>query len=160
MTRESKSLNNTRRDSLRWILAGSALGTTAAALPAKWARPVVDTVVLPAHAQTSACTIAGVYCYVESNNDTVEITIGADGSVNVVFANEHGTWDSTQTNDSVPVTGGHFSVTVTKQGDRSDYRIIRGDVVCNSDTIENGEFENQKGVIRAIYPAKSNCPID
>ncbi|HSH41380.1 MAG TPA: hypothetical protein VK973_04570, partial [Arenicellales bacterium] len=48
-----KSAVQTRRTTLRRLLAGSTLAGAAAALPSRWTRPVVQSVLLPAHAQLS-----------------------------------------------------------------------------------------------------------
>lgn len=42
-----------RREMLRKILAGSGIVIGAGSLSGKWSRPVIDSVILPAHAQTS-----------------------------------------------------------------------------------------------------------
>ncbi len=54
-----ENIENGRRRAVRNILAGS--GLTAAATSGQWAKPVLDAVVLPAHAQTSTLdlTLAG-----------------------------------------------------------------------------------------------------
>jgi len=51
----SETLSKGRRGALKLILAGGAAGTVAA-LPKAWTRPVVEAVVLPAHAQLSTLT--------------------------------------------------------------------------------------------------------
>ena len=47
----------TRRRALTHVVGGSIVSV--AALPDSWVRPIIDTVVLPAHAQTSPGTPAG-----------------------------------------------------------------------------------------------------
>lgn len=150
--------NSSRRKLLKSIAAGTGAVVAGKSLPEKWTRPVVDSVMLPAHAETSSpvCVIAGLYCYAWGNNAT-EITVNADGTIDIVFTNNNGTWDNADTSDSVPVTGGSFIIRVTRTDLRSNFRIISGDVVCNSDTIDNATFENQAGVVTDIFPAKSNC---
>jgi hypothetical protein len=54
----SETLSKSRRGALKIILAGGAAGTVAA-LPKTWTRPVVEAVILPAHAQLS--TLAASY---------------------------------------------------------------------------------------------------
>lgn len=49
----SRASNSDRRTALRRLLTGGALAGAAAALPATWTRPVVQSVLLPAHAQLS-----------------------------------------------------------------------------------------------------------
>lgn len=48
-----KELSKPRRKLLRTLAAGSGVVLTGTSLPDKWSRPVVDSVVLPAHAQTT-----------------------------------------------------------------------------------------------------------
>lgn len=48
-----------RRRILRYLAAGGGLGTSAALVPATWTKPLVKTVVLPAHAQTSVVRFDG-----------------------------------------------------------------------------------------------------
>ena len=52
---------NSRRNLLKAIAAGSCTLIAGKSLPEKWARPVVDSVTLPAHAQTSAPACPGPY---------------------------------------------------------------------------------------------------
>ncbi len=46
--------NKSRREVLRKVLVGGGLVAGASFLPDKWVKPVVDVIVVPAHAQTSA----------------------------------------------------------------------------------------------------------
>ena len=46
-------LSQTRRSALKKMLVGAGMAAGAAALPDKWAKPVADKVLVPAHAQTS-----------------------------------------------------------------------------------------------------------
>ena len=61
---KSKS-NESRRKLLKSIAAGSGAVVAGKSLPENWVRPVVDSVVLPAHAQTSppeltySCSVVG-----------------------------------------------------------------------------------------------------
>ncbi len=49
-------LSQTRRSALKKMLVGTGVVAGAAALPDKWAKPIVDKVLVPAHAQTSTTT--------------------------------------------------------------------------------------------------------
>ena len=55
--------NKSRRKLLKSIAIGSGAVITGKSLPEKWARPVVDSVLLPAHAQASqltfSCSVTG-----------------------------------------------------------------------------------------------------
>ena len=53
MSKDNYKTPEERRKALKKILAGTGAVTVAAAAPEKWTTPVVDSVVLPAHAQTS-----------------------------------------------------------------------------------------------------------
>ncbi|MDH3690312.1 MAG: hypothetical protein OEU36_12615 [Gammaproteobacteria bacterium] len=50
---DSNQHNQQRRDALKKLITGSSAIGAAAVMPDKWAKPVVDAVLLPAHAQTS-----------------------------------------------------------------------------------------------------------
>lgn len=56
----SGSSNNSRRKLLKSIAAGSGAVVAGRTLPDSWSRPVVDSIVLPAHAQTSARIYGGL----------------------------------------------------------------------------------------------------
>ncbi len=49
--------NSGRRKLLKSVVAGGGAATVAKFLPDQWARPVVDAVVLPSHAQTSVAAL-------------------------------------------------------------------------------------------------------
>lgn len=51
--RSSTAADGQRRRSLRKLAAGSVAAGVAATVPGRWTRPVVESVLLPAHAQTS-----------------------------------------------------------------------------------------------------------
>ncbi|MDH3378768.1 MAG: hypothetical protein OEQ39_17730 [Gammaproteobacteria bacterium] len=54
-----KKYTNSRRRALKSMMAGGAAATGAGLLQKEWAKPVVDSVVLPAHAQTTEPLIGG-----------------------------------------------------------------------------------------------------
>ena len=49
-------LSQTRRSALKQMLVGTGVAAGAAVLPDKWSKPMVDKVLVPAHAQTSTTT--------------------------------------------------------------------------------------------------------
>ncbi|MGA8259857.1 MAG: hypothetical protein WB783_06545 [Arenicellales bacterium] len=81
----------TRRRVLTAIAVGGNAALAAKALPDKWMKPVVDSVLLPAHAQTSAvCTqideSVSVFVFTSTNPNTIEFVVGGmnvDGSADV-----------------------------------------------------------------------------
>jgi hypothetical protein len=54
--RENVQPGADRRQVLKKILLGTGLAAGSAILPDKWAKPVVDVIIAPAHAQTSPTT--------------------------------------------------------------------------------------------------------
>ena len=95
-----KKSSDSRRKLLKSIAAGSGAVIAGKNLPDSWKRPVVDSVMLPVHAQTSpACNtaLAGTYQGTGTGtilrcddvqydiNPPIEIVIGADCSVSVTF---------------------------------------------------------------------------
>lgn len=57
-----RGTSRTRRGLLKTVAAGGGLITSGAFLPSRWTTPVVDTVILPAHAQTSLIGCRAVFC--------------------------------------------------------------------------------------------------
>lgn len=53
----SEEKNSGRRKLLKSVVAGGGAATVAKLLPDQWARPVVDAIVLPSHAQTSSAAL-------------------------------------------------------------------------------------------------------
>ena len=53
MTQNHNDKTRSRRPVLQKILGLSVVGGVSAVFPSKWIKPVVDSVVLPAHEQTS-----------------------------------------------------------------------------------------------------------
>jgi len=54
--------NENRRKLLKSLAAGSGAIIAGKSLPDNWIKPVVDSVMLPAHGQTSFVCCAGVFC--------------------------------------------------------------------------------------------------
>ena len=72
---EKQGVENSRRRAVRNLLAGTGVVATGAQLaPTSWLRPVVNTVVLPAHAQTSMVT----------TNDSISGTVGTPIVLNLL----------------------------------------------------------------------------
>jgi hypothetical protein len=74
-----KKSNKSRRKLLKSIAAGSGAVVAAKSLPESWNRPVVDSVMLPAHAQTSPS--AGVCLAAPGNQTFIATGSGATGSL-------------------------------------------------------------------------------
>lgn len=73
MTDNNTEKNTARRRLLKSIVAGGGVLATGKLLPENWARPVVQSVLLPAHAQTSPVSFDGFF-------DTGELLGDAGGS--------------------------------------------------------------------------------
>lgn len=73
--------DSTRRRLLSVLGSGSGMALLAA-LPHKWAKPVVDSVVLPAHAQTSSGVVCNAGSIDSSTNDEEGVAIIFDGDGN------------------------------------------------------------------------------
>ncbi len=136
---------SSRRAALKKMLVGTGAVAGAVALPGKWTQPLVDKVLVPAHAQTSPtttqppattttttttlepCEIAGTYCWgYDPEEFYMTITVGADGSVQIDAPG----WSLGI--DNVPIRGGDFSITmINPERDVT----VTGSVVCNSDSI-------------------------
>ena len=59
--KDKKSIES-RRKLLKSIAAGSGAIVAGKSLPDSWSKPIVDSVMLPAHAQTSLVCCEGVFC--------------------------------------------------------------------------------------------------
>lgn len=73
MTDNKTEKNTARRRLLKSVVAGGGVLATGKLLPENWARPVVQSVVLPVHAQTSPVSFDGLF-------DTGELLVDAGGS--------------------------------------------------------------------------------
>ena len=49
----SEKSNEGRRRLIKKLAIGGGVATTASSMPTKWVKPVLDSVILPAHAQTT-----------------------------------------------------------------------------------------------------------
>jgi hypothetical protein len=79
-----KKSSDSRRKLLKSIAAGSGAVIAGKSLPENWAKPVVDSVMLPAHAQTSCCDISGQYC-ADGNYGYFEMDVTAQGGVSILW---------------------------------------------------------------------------
>ena len=131
---KNKKSNKSRRKLLKSLAAGSSAIVVSKSLPGSWSKPVVDSVILPAHAQTTGCCdIAGTYCWSDQYS-SLEITVNADGSIMAAYTRNQPDQDpvSNNTPSSVTCAGGSFNI--PNQGDGNDP--LSGTIVCGSDTIE------------------------
>jgi len=111
----NKNSNDSRRKLLKSIAAGTGAAVVGKSLPESWSKPVVDSVMLPAHAATTAadssstdndcCDIAGTYCGFFDKKSDIKITVDAAGNVKVEL------WiDEVVKSTTVACTGGEFYI--------------------------------------------------
>ena len=119
--------NENRRKLLKSIAAGSGAVIAGKSLPESWSKPVVDSVILPVHAQTSPspctpCLVTALYCE-GSGGSGITVDVAIDGTVTVTH-----TRINPQTDTVDPCTEGAFLVTCpanngrrikTKRGDNT-----------------------------------------
>lgn len=114
-----------RRKALKNILAGSGTVITAAAMQDKWAKPVIESVVLPAHAQTSGLNGSFTATTNPSNEtDLLEILVPSANAVNgctfLLCINVNGGSASVQVNDNGTISTGSgalpFNITLQPSG--------------------------------------------
>ncbi|MCP3999369.1 MAG: hypothetical protein GY727_00440 [Gammaproteobacteria bacterium] len=160
-----KKSNDSRRKLLKSIAAGSGAVVAGKSLPESWSKPVIDSVVLPVHAETTddsgsgsgdaqCCLTTGLYCgtSISINNGGitpfVSIDVAADGTL-IINA-----WKGAHTkhsgSTSIPCTGKKFSVDLTKvQANSGSNTILEqpttipaptvtvsGEVICGQTIIE------------------------
>ena len=151
-----KKSSESRRNLLKSIAAGGGAIVAGKTLPEKWTAPVVDSVLLPAHAQTSPaptttaapctpCLVAATYC--EGQGDgSMRVTVAENGTVTV----DHSVGSDTDTVD--PCTGGDFSVTLTSAG--AAQIVISGNIPCGSTDTINVDVNGS-----TIPLSQSLCPV-
>lgn len=127
-----------RRTVLKSIVVGG--GAVITSIPREWKSPVVKSVLLPAHAQTSpevetpgCCITAGRYCGQVESGPLLAIDLSEDGSISVSI----GTRGSGT--GSVNCMGGEFTIEIS--GGLSP--TVTGTVMCDFTTI-SGEADGME----------------
>lgn len=143
--------DNIRRKLLKSVAIGSGAIITGKTLPENWTKPVVDSVLLPAHAQATTCTPcldAASYC-AGSGGGSLVVSVAVDGTVTVT----HSVVNGTDTVD--PCTGGDFSVSESSTGGNTV--TISGTIPCGvTDSIDVIEDDGQSGPFDRTL-TKANC---
>lgn len=143
---------NARRKLLKTLAASSGAIMAGKNLPDQWKRPVVDAIMLPAHAQTS-CVIAGEYCQQDINNafTGIEINVASDWSISITLYGLTNTYTGTGIAD--PNTGTFDILT-----DRASAQLsVTGTVICNSTAI-SGDIDDAGNII-PYSATQANCPL-
>ena len=138
----NKTSNKKRRKLLRSIAAGSGVAVAGKLLPDAWSKPVINSIILPAHAQMTeqeCCNIAGNFCASVPTNGApvfIDIEVISDGSIAIILTSGPQNIDIITTN--VNCFGGTFSVPSVAFGFR-----VTGTVVCNGTEIVGQILANQ-----------------
>lgn len=82
--------HQSRRDLLKSFALGGGVVVVARGVPDTWLKPVVESVVLPAHAQTSACASSITATSLESDNPFPRIVVIVDSATEDVMASCEG----------------------------------------------------------------------
>ena len=150
--------NENRRKLLKSIAAGSGAVIAGKSLPESWSKPVVDSVILPVHAQTSPCTpclVAATYCAGSGNGTgggSIDIAVSINGTVSV---DHSGFAVSPQTDSVDPCAGGAFSVTANSSG--TGTITVSGTIPCGA-TSSIAIVEDDGTGIRDVTATQANCP--
>ena len=139
---EHKDVNKSRRRAL----VASITAAGAAGLPSEWKRPVVDSILLPAHAQTSVTgtssfttqittsftTIAGIFC--EDGEIVDQSVTTLSSGTNIIWTVDD---DRTSFADCTDGFGGQTSTTATTGG-----FTFSGFASATTDVPTNGTFSS------------------
>ena len=144
-----------RRKLLKSIALGSGTLATAKLLPQGWQKPIVDTVVLPAHAEASPpepctpCLDAATYCEGQGQGSP-QISVAADGTVTATLRVGVGM-------DTVdPCTGGSYEIIISAPQGPGTISVT-GTIPCGvtdsiQATFDDGQQEPFVGTL-----TKDNC---
>lgn len=133
-----------RRKLLKNLAIGSGAIIGAALAPEKWTAPIVNAVVLPAHAETSdieppeecpSCLVEAIYCEGQGFG-SITVQVSVDGTVIVTHPN------GTRTVTVDPCTGGDYSTTVTSNGGNTIF--LSGSIPCGD--VDSIPFVEVNGV--------------
>ena len=120
--------SNSRRNLIKSIAGSSGAIIAFKSLPETWTKPAIESVILPAHAETTdntgsapggaptpppCCDIAGNYCGTIGEDKAIKITIDESGAITILANLDKGEKTFTA---SVPCTGGTFTA-VTEHDD-------------------------------------------
>ena len=155
-----------RRKLLKTIVSGGGAIVAGKSLPENWTKPVVDSVMLPAHAETSPaeptpptpptpctpCLVAETYCTGRSNGaggGSINISVATNGTVTVV----HPQFTDTDTVD--PCTGGTFQV-IYPTGNQSQIT-VSGSIPCGVTSSININETDGQGYNDDLVATTANC---
>ncbi len=131
--------NDSRRKLLKSIAVGSGAVAAGSAIPKKWSKPLVDSVVLPAHAQTTGCPSCSGPEQSEPYNSSLDMELVdgnlGTGTLKLIF----GDGDTME----VPVSNGTFGL--EDEGDCGAFLKLGGELLSQGLGFE-GSFEFYDGL--------------
>jgi hypothetical protein len=146
-------------ESKRRLLKSFALGGGAVvagkSFPESWVRPVVESVVLTAHAQMSACCLtAATYCdSLGTTHIAIELSVAVDGAISINFSEALNPSIATAT-AKVDCAGGFFSSSVSGNG----HVTVSGTVTCGAISIDGSVSSAETGRTEHYSATISACP--
>lgn len=145
----SKIGHHSRREALKRLTGSAGIAAGASMLPRRWVEPVVNSVILPAHAQLSTCCVE--FCQLQTDNINVEVHTASlcNGIISISGGGGGpGAWSG-----SGPVSeNGSFSFMVDPA--ISDPTPVAGTVSCTTLSGVWGTGINITGVVDCLA---SNC---
>ncbi len=186
VTMTDKKSNDSRRKLLKSIAAGSGAIIAGKSLPESWARPVVDSVILPTHAQTtddtgSSPTVTAIYEYdyksqFEERRGCVQIM--SDGTAMVEYTDGDGCGSYAQYKfaGTIPSDGTKGTVSRVDKGkncgeDGANFLVVREASLGNigegslilmvevGDPVHGRPSNRDTGVKSTRYVRADNCPV-
>lgn len=130
--------NKSRRKLLKSIAAGSGVIVAGKSLPESWSRPVVDSVMLPAHAQTSCTTDTITVTSLSSDNIFSRFVVIVDSSDTLVASCNDINGETATASGLAP---GTYRVLGDSEGPRT--HIITVATSCTSETFTETTTANQ-----------------
>lgn len=131
-----KQKNITRR---KILTAAGLIGVAGSQLPSGWTKPLVNSVILPAHAQTSGCSAEDV-----AGNWAFSVPSDPAGGGTLYFKSD-GTWEDEGTPGSWSVSGNTFTFERTYVVSGATHN-FRGTATLSSDctSMMSGSFTDEE----------------
>ena len=114
-----------RRKLLKSITAGSGAVIFGKSLPNHWTKPVVNSVILPTHAQTTCPVCQGTYCYSFTPQAPVFMEINVNNQAISISLNTPG---GTATGTGTAVCG---SFTISATGGQNPSLVVNGTIAID-----------------------------
>ena len=150
--------DQSKREILKSIAVGSGAILVGKSLPEGWMRPIVDSVILPSHANTTddieppcePCLDAATYCE-GAGQGSPEISVAVDGTVTLTHPN------GTDTATVDPCTGGAYQFELSATG--SGTITLVGTIPCGvTESIQVTVTEGTKDPVQETYTKDACLP--